>query len=77
VEIISRVAGYPVVCGSVAQEGRDAGADRFDGSHELRMRQRRRVHLKTDAGDAAQRFTVSNDLLDHLFDAVGLSRSPG
>src|SRR6267154_1694259 len=52
---------------SLAQGGRDVGADRFDGLHQLRMGQRGRVHLKADALDTAQRFTVTKDLLDHRF----------
>ena len=37
----------------LAQGGRDAGAEHFDGAHEFRMRQRGCIHLEGDAGDAA------------------------
>src|ERR1700737_5561990 len=47
----------------LAQRGCDLGAEHLDRFHELRMRQRGRVHLKGETRDAAQRFTVSNDLL--------------
>ena len=52
--------------GPFAQGGRDARADHLDGPHELDVRQRRHVHLKRDARDAAQGLAVSHDLLDDL-----------
>lgn len=35
------------------QNGAEARAEQFDRSHQLGVRQRRRVHLKSDAADAA------------------------
>ena len=48
------------------QNGRDARAEQLYRLHHLRLRQRTRVHLKSDAGDSAQRFAVSNNLLRHF-----------
>jgi hypothetical protein len=55
------------ICDSLVQRRHDAGADQFDGLHELLVRQRGGVHHEADAGDAAQRLIVPTDLLDHLF----------
>src|ERR1700680_784243 len=59
----------------VADQGRGAVADRFDGFHELRVRQRGRVHLKRDPRYAAQRLTVSDNLLRHFVRAANQQRA--
>src|SRR5258708_2925687 len=59
----------------VADQGRDARADHFDGLHERRVRQRGRVHLKGDPGDAAQRLAVSENLLGHFVRAANQQRA--
>src|SRR2546430_83145 len=52
-----------------AQHRSDPRAEHFDGSHQLRMRKRSRVHLKCEARDAAQRMAMPNDLLNHFVGA--------
>ena len=59
----------------LAQGRGDAGANSFDGSHELHMWQGGYVHLKREAGDTAQRFAVPNDLLDYFFGAAHEQRA--
>src|SRR5258707_15396574 len=62
-----------------ADGGRDTGTDGFDGLHELRMRQRGRVHLKAEARDAAQHLGIADDLLHDFFgvaDDQGAVRTP-
>lgn len=54
---------------------RDAGSDRFDGSHQFRVWQRRRVHLKREPGDPAERFAVSKDLLGDLLRMTNQQRA--
>jgi len=68
---------HPLRCGSRVSVHcrRDAGSDRFDGSHQFRVWQRRRVHLKREPGDPAQRFTVSKDLLGDLFRITNQQRA--
>jgi hypothetical protein len=55
--------------------GRDASAKRFDGLHELCVGQGGRIHLKSDARDAAQRFTVSYDLVGDFVGAADQQRA--
>ena len=57
------------------QGRRDAGSDRFDGSHQFRVWQRRRVHLKREPGDPAQRFAVSKDLLGDFLGIANQQRA--
>src|SRR5882672_2111516 len=58
-----------------AQRRCDLGAEHFDRLHELLVRQGGRVHLKSETRDAAQRFTVSNDLLGNLLRIPDQQRS--
>src|SRR5437870_1430285 len=58
-----------------AQHGRDAACDQVDGAHQLGVRQRSAVHHERDAGDAAQGFAVSQDLLGHLVGGADQKRA--
>ena len=59
----------------LAQRRRDAGAEQFDSPHQLRVGQRRRVHLKSEARDTAQGFAVSQDLLCDFIGAPNQQRA--
>src|SRR2546428_14195509 len=68
---VPQLCPVPLRSGDLFAQGwRDAGADRFDGPHGPGVRDRGRVHLKREAGDAAKGFAVPNDLLDHLVGAA-------
>ena len=54
---------------------RDTGSDRVDGSHQFRVCQRRRVHLKREPRDPADRFAVSNDLLGDFLGTANQQRA--
>ena len=45
----------------------DLRAEEFDGAEEIRLRRFGHIHLERDSRDAAQRFTVAQNLLSHLF----------
>src|SRR5213080_3195978 len=57
------------------QGRRDAGPDRFDGPHQFRVWQRRRVHLKREPRDPAERLAVSHDLLGDFLGIANQQRS--
>src|SRR5258707_13822716 len=59
-----------LACQFLTQLGSDTDAEHFDGANKLPVRKRRCVHLKSEAGDAAQRLAVSNDLLDYFVGAA-------
>src|SRR5205814_10551025 len=61
----------------LAQRRRDLAAEQLDRRHELRVRQRRRVHLEREARDASQRFAVSLDLLRDFVWATNEQRAIG
>ena len=74
---MARTDTYPLRCGSQFsfQRRRDAGSDRFDGSHKFCVWQRCGVHLKREPGDPAQRFTVSKDLLGDFLGIANQQRA--
>src|SRR5260370_27434898 len=50
---------------SFAHRWSDACANGFDGLHELRMRQRRRIHLETEPGAVAHPVAHTHNHLGH------------